>query len=108
MNNKFKNMGINKYLILAISVLMVIVLIFGFSNFYEKKYDLEPEKERERIISYMVTCYATEGFYPPDLYYLEDNYGLVLKNDKYYYFYDAFASNIMPDIIITRLDNEGD
>lgn len=45
-----------------------------------------------------VQCYAIEGFYPPDIEYLEENYGLVVNHDKYVISYNVFASNIMPEI----------
>lgn len=45
-------------------------------------------------------CYALEGRYPPDLAYLESNYGLYVDRDKYLVSYRAFASNMPPDIRI--------
>lgn len=45
-------------------------------------------------------CYALEGSYPPDLKYLEANYGIIINSDRYYYQYDIFASNIMPEIVV--------
>ena len=51
-----------------------------------------------------VSCYAIEGFYPADTDYLVENYGLIIDESKYTVFYDAFASNILPEI--TVLPNE--
>ena len=45
-----------------------------------------------------VLCYSLEGFYPPSLDYLADNYGVVVDREHYIVHYDVFASNIMPDI----------
>lgn len=45
-----------------------------------------------------VSCYAIEGVYPPDLLYLRENYGLMIDEEKYFVRYDAFASNLMPEI----------
>lgn len=47
-------------------------------------------------------CYALEGSYPPDLAYLQHNYGLVLDTRHYVYRYRVFASNIPPDIFVFR------
>ena len=47
-------------------------------------------------------CYAVEGAYPPDLRYLEDNYGLQVNQEDFYVTYDAFASNLPPEIRVTR------
>lgn len=45
-------------------------------------------------------CYALEGSYPSDLKYLEDNYGIILNEERYFYQYEIFASNIMPEIVV--------
>ena len=52
----------------------------------------------EAIIKSAVQCYAIEGFYPPDIEYLESNYGLLVNHDKYFISYSVFASNIIPEI----------
>lgn len=46
-------------------------------------------------------CYVVEGVYPPDLEYLEEHYGLQVNHSKFYITYDAFASNLPPDIRVT-------
>ena len=46
-------------------------------------------------------CYAVEGVYPPNLRYLEENYGLQVNTEDYYVTYDAFASNLPPTVIVT-------
>jgi len=56
------------------------------------------ESIEETIRDYAVRCYATEGSYPPSLQYLADNYGLIIDEDNYVYYFDAFAANYMPDI----------
>lgn len=63
------------------------------------------EEEKFEILSdaikrSAVQCYAIEGFYPPNIEYLEDNYGLVVNHDNYVVSYNIFASNIMPEIEI--------
>lgn len=46
-----------------------------------------------------VSCYAIEGMYPPSLDYLKENYNLYIS-DTFIVHYNAFASNIMPDITV--------
>ena len=48
-----------------------------------------------------INCYAIEGFYPADIDYLKDNYGLII-DDRYNVFYEVQASNIMPNISVNR------
>lgn len=47
-----------------------------------------------------VACYATEGFYPPDLEYMQKYCGLQYDEKQYVVFYEIFASNLMPDITV--------
>ncbi len=47
-------------------------------------------------------CYVVEGMYPPDLAYLEEHYGLRVNTEDYYVIYDAFASNLPPDVRVTK------
>ena len=47
-------------------------------------------------------CYVVEGVYPPNLQYLEENYGLQVNHEDFYVTYDAFASNLPPTVKVTR------
>ena len=49
-----------------------------------------------------VACYAAEGFYPPDVAYMTENYGLRYDADAYMIHYTIFASNLMPDITVVE------
>ena len=53
---------------------------------------------QEAIERAAVLCYATEGFYPPSLDYIEDNYGVQIDRSRYAVRYEVFASNVMPVI----------
>ena len=46
-------------------------------------------------------CYVVEGIYPPDLAYLEQNYGLQINKKDFYVTYDAYASNLPPTVKVT-------
>ena len=47
-----------------------------------------------------VTCYAGEGFYPPDVAYMQAHYGLQWQEDRYTIRYERFADNLMPEITV--------
>lgn len=47
-----------------------------------------------------MTCYATEGVYPPTIQYLKDNYGIQVDETKFVVFYEIFGENLMPDITV--------
>ena len=50
----------------------------------------------------VVACYAAEGFYPPDLEYLQEQYGIQISNHKYTVVYHGFGANLMPDITVVE------
>ena len=54
-----------------------------------------------------VQCYAIEGMYPPDIAYLEKNYGIIVDHKKYAVHYEVFAANILPDITVLDLSGFG-
>lgn len=54
-----------------------------------------------------LTCYAVEGAYPTDIEYLRTNYGLAYDQSRYFVRYDAFGSNLMPDITVTEVEAIG-
>ncbi len=61
---------------------------------------------KEAILRAAAHAYALEGSYPPTLAYLEENYGLILDHERYSYVYEAFASNIRPEVEVLSWDTE--
>jgi len=82
--------------LLIIIAIVAAVSVYSMDIFWEKRSVAQPEKIKEAIERACIQCYALEGSYPPDLEYLGKNYGLILNNDKYFYYYEIFASNVMP------------
>ena len=60
---------------------------------------LEDSIRRAVVISYTV-----EGRYPESLSVLEEKYGLYIDRTKYIVHYSGFASNLMPEIVIIKLN----
>ena len=91
-------------LVQILSMLMVfaiiIAIIFSLPSFRKSGGRIRAESIENTIKKYAVQCYASEGSYPPNLDYLVDNYGLMLDKKNYFYYYEAFASNFMPDISV--------
>ena len=52
-----------------------------------------------------LTCYAVEGAYPNDLEYLRTHYGLAYDQSRYLVTYSAFASNLLPEIYVTEVED---
>ena len=83
--------------------LIVFALVFGgavalVQNIGASSEAMEEELVLQAVRSAALTCYAIEGAYPPDLQYLRDYYGIRYDRSRYVVSYDAFASNLMPEI----------
>lgn len=104
-----KNLRLNiwaQIITLPFVVVMILLLVGKIASYDDTNDALNKTQVAETVEKYVIQCYASEGSYPPNLEYLSDHYGLILDTDRYIYFYDIFASNIMPDIQI--LDNTGE
>ena len=62
---------------------------------------VEEKAQLERALTRAaVSCYATEGAYPPNAEYLIEHYGVQLDAKRFDVKYDLFASNLMPEITV--------
>lgn len=103
MFEKRKNGKLN-ILVQTMAVLMVFaimaVIMISVPSFRKSGGRIRSEAIENTIKKYSIQCYASEGSYPPNLEYLEKNYGLILDKQHYFYYYEAFSSNFMPDISV--------
>lgn len=95
---KIKLNQINTFFTTLFLVLVLLIAVPSIINYDEKSDELNVETIQDTVIKYIIQCYASEGSYPKDLYYLEENYGLILDEEKYTYVYEVFASNVMPEV----------
>ncbi len=54
----------------------------------------------------VMTCYATEGVYPPSIGYLRDNYGIQIDEERFTVFYEVQGDNMMPVITVMERQEE--
>lgn len=87
-----------------LAVILLIAVMIMINNADDGLSDERLENLAQAVHKSAVSCYAIEGFYPADIEYLRENYGLMIDESKYTVIYDAFASNILPEI--TVLPNE--
>ena len=67
----------------------------------------EQEKALNTALERCITnCYALEGFFPPDLAYMEEHYGLSYDKDLFFVDYQPVAANIRPDYFVLLLKEE--
>ena len=79
-------------------VLVLAVLLASTLNLGGSTDERGISATREAIERAAVLCYATEGFYPPGLTYIEEHYNVQVNHDKYLVWYEVFAYNVRPSI----------
>ena len=85
------------WIVLALAAIFVLVYTFaGHSG--EDMAEESAAAIQEAVRRCAMQCYVVEGVYPENLSYLEENYGLQINTRDFYVRYDAFASNLPPDI----------
>ena len=62
----------------------------------------ETEIVRKAVKDAALNCYAVERAYPENVDYLRTHYRLAYDEERYFVTYDAFSSNVMPDIWVTE------
>ena len=81
--------------------LAVLAFFLGALNRLEDGRRAEGKAQLERAIHRTaISCYAAEGFYPPDVGYMQDHYGLQYDENSYVVHYELTASNWMPEITV--------
>lgn len=91
----------------ALLAVLAAVCVFFIAFFIYKSPASGNDSETAKAIQLAVQqsalqCYTVEGAYPPNLAYLEENYGLRVNTTDYYVTYQAFAQNQMPDVRVTK------
>lgn len=98
-------------LLTALTVALLLILPFCFAKaagqIGERSAVESLEVVRRSLDRAVVECYALEGFYPPDLTYLKDHYGISIDETIYYVDYFYLGSNLMPDITVLALPKGG-
>lgn len=92
-----------KDVIKILGIVVVLVLAVLLVNRIDLAHETaETEIVRDAVKNAAITCYAVEGAYPDDVAYLREHYRLAYDADRYLVTYDAFASNMIPDIYVTE------
>ncbi len=97
--------GRHKGLVFAIVVFALIAVFFLISLAVAARRNDAREEEMvdSALQRAVVTCYAVEGKYPPNLEYIYDNYGVRVDASRYIVFYDVIAANVMPGVRVVRI-----
>lgn len=86
------------------ALLTAVLLVYGFRAAVDGS-GRQAREEGARALRAAIQksaqqCYVVEGMYPPGLAYLEENYGLRINREDYYVTYEAFASNLPPEVTV--------
>ena len=92
----FKTIG--TFVAVIVSVMILIVVGNSLLNIGQQSRTTGLAVAEQALEKAVMQCYALEGAYPPNLEYLEQNYGLIIDRQKYVYQYDVVAGNIHPII----------
>lgn len=104
--NRFKKSTDNLYdfkhkiVCLLLGVGIVFILIYSAKDIAQSTTEKQKNSLQQAVVKGAVHCYATQGYYPENIEYLEKHYGISYDKDKFYIDYTAFASNIMPSITV--------
>ena len=92
--------GFARPLVFALIAVVLLAGLSGAGVWYLSETSLEMQTETvlSNVKRAMLTCYAVEGAYPMTIDELVENYGLHYNKERFIVFYDAFASNVMPEV----------
>ncbi len=91
--------GLRIFVPLIITAVM-ITFISSVSDVEHLHSDKGKEELENSIRKASAACFAAEGIYPPDIDYLKEYYGVRIDDKRFIVKYNAFASNLMPDITV--------
>ena len=86
----------------SLIVSLVVLALFLWARAHlEDGRQAEGKAQLEKVLHRTaVSCYAAEGFYPPDVGYMQEHYGLQFDEKSYVVHYELTASNWMPEITV--------
>ena len=86
------------------SLLILICFLLALSRLSIGNTETQRQQLEDSIRRAAVACYATEGYYPPNVEYLQDHYGIQINDDRFSVYYEVFAENLMPDITVVTYE----
>lgn len=88
----------------AVVVLSLALVLWGLGNVERGGGEAARAQLEESIRRAAVACYASEGYYPPDMEYICEHYGLSPDPERYAVFYEIHGENLMPEITVVSMD----
>ena len=79
---------------------VMIWLIIGINSADSTMDEQHIRDVKQSVMNGAVLCYSVEGYYPEDLAYLKENYGLTYDENKYLVHYKFISSDICPNVLV--------
>ncbi len=100
-----------KTILLAIPVVLFLLALPFALHYFSQGVGAQTGAESLEMMEKAVTraaieCYALEGFYPPTLEYLGENYGIATDHKQFFIDYTYLGSNLMPIIAVIPISEE--
>ena len=94
----------NRSWIPFLCLLLAVLLCFsmGISRLSQDYREVSSQQLEKAVRQTAVACYGAEGFYPPNIAYMVEHYGLRYDTARFTVHYELFASNVMPDITVVE------
>ena len=88
-------------------ILLAVWLVISVKNAGSAAEKSRSESVYRTVMHSAALCYSIEGEYPPDLEYLEENYGIKINYDRYIVHYEYFGGNISPTVTVADRSRSG-
>jgi hypothetical protein len=88
---------------LAFTLIIMVMVIFGLRQTEASNRAEGVRLLEEAIMRVVIHNYAIEGYFPESLDYIVENYGIFIDHTRFVVHYDAFATNLLPDIRVFEL-----
>ena len=104
-----KRQKINKLMLFSVVlfILLAVWLVISAKNAENAAERSRSESLYRTVMHSAALCYSIEGEYPPNLDYLEENYGVKINHDRYIVHYEYFGGNIRPTVTVAERSRSG-
>lgn len=86
-----------------LGIVILLCFLLGVSRLEDGRKAQGKQQLEDALRRRVVSCYALEGFYPQNVEYLTEHYGLQYDQDAYTIRYEYIASNLMPEITVLEV-----
>ncbi len=107
--NRFNRPGLKKRIMESMNfsvfffVIVIAAFLFGISFISSTSSKDQTKILTDAVSKDIIHCYAVEGYYPPNLKYIEEHYGLTYDKERYFIDYVPIGDNIMPSVTIVEI-----